>query len=527
VEENTGERVMERVAVYLRKSRADLEAEARGEGETLAKHRKTLLSLARKQGLNIVQIRQEIASGESLVNRPEMMALLKEVEAGEYDAVLCMDMDRLGRGSMQEQGLILETFRRSGTKIITPRKVYDLCDEWDEEYSEFEAFMARKELKIITRRLQRGKIQSLENGNYIASTPPYGYRIERDKQGGTLVPEPDEAEVVRMIFHWYTHDDPRQRMGSKRIADKLNEMGFKTRQGKMWQPSHVNSVLNKSVYAGMIRWRKVNQIQLKGGKKRKKQRPRDEWVEVKGRHEPLIDMQTYKKTQELLKSRAHSPYKRELSNPLAGLIRCQKCGWSIVKKTNNRQEHFLGCANIDCDNRSTRFDLVESTLLDVLKNWLEGYRLKWEPENKPGYKDDDEIKIRKKALKNLRSELATLEQQRERLHDLLERGIYDDETFMERSATLASRISDNKAAIAKAEQELTEATKRYKARKDIIPKVEHVLGLYPTTKDPKLKNALLKSILDRVEYKKDQHQKRSEFALDVYPKLPKTNKQVT
>ncbi len=30
---------------------------------------------------------------------------------------------------------------------MTPRKIYDLNDEWDEEYSEFEAFMARKELK--------------------------------------------------------------------------------------------------------------------------------------------------------------------------------------------------------------------------------------------------------------------------------------------------------------------------------------------------------------------------------------------
>jgi site-specific DNA recombinase len=526
VEENPGERVMDRVAVYLRKSRADLEAEARGEGETLYKHRKTLLSLARKQGLNIIRIRQEIASGESLVNRPEMMALLKEVEAGEYDAVLCMDMDRLGRGSMQEQGLILETFRRSGTKIITPRKTYDLQDEWDEEYSEFEAFMARKELKIITRRLQRGKIQSLENGNYIAGTPPYGYRIERDKQGGVLVPEPDEAEVVRMIFHWYTHDDPSQRMGSKRIADKLNEMGFKTRQGKTWQPGHIVNILNKSVYAGFNQWSKVNHMQLKGGKRKKQQRPREEWMEVKGRHEPLIDMETYKKTKELLKSRAHSPYKQKLRNPLAGLIRCQKCGRSIVKRENNRKQYFLGCININCDNRSTRLDLVESKLLDVLKEWLEGYRLRWETDSKPEHKDDTEIKIRKKALKNLRSELATLEQQRERLHDFLERGIYDDETFMERSATLASRISDTKTAITKAEKDLAEAAKRLKARKEIIPQVEHVLELYSVTDDIKLKNNLLKSILDRIEYKKEKHQKRNQFTLEVYPKLPRVDKMV-
>ncbi|RAZ94375.1 resolvase, partial [Klebsiella oxytoca] len=35
--------------MYLRKSRADLEAEARGEGETLARHRAALLEVARQQ----------------------------------------------------------------------------------------------------------------------------------------------------------------------------------------------------------------------------------------------------------------------------------------------------------------------------------------------------------------------------------------------------------------------------------------------------------------------------------------------
>ncbi len=82
---------MEELAIYLRKSRADMEAEARGEGETLAKHKKTLLSVAKQQNLNIVRIHQEFASGESLIHRPEMMELLKEVESGLYDAVLAMD----------------------------------------------------------------------------------------------------------------------------------------------------------------------------------------------------------------------------------------------------------------------------------------------------------------------------------------------------------------------------------------------------------------------------------------------------
>ncbi|HLU86358.1 MAG TPA: recombinase family protein, partial [Taishania sp.] len=109
----------------MRKSRADVEAEKRGEGETLAKHKKALLELTKQKKLNVLKVYEEIASGESLVHRPEMMKLLQEVEKGLYEAVVCMDLDRLGRGNMKEQGIILETFRESGTKIITPRKTYD------------------------------------------------------------------------------------------------------------------------------------------------------------------------------------------------------------------------------------------------------------------------------------------------------------------------------------------------------------------------------------------------------------------
>ena len=41
-----------------------------------------------------------------------MLRLLKDVEDGCYDAVLCMDLDRLSRGRMRDQGVILDTFRQ-------------------------------------------------------------------------------------------------------------------------------------------------------------------------------------------------------------------------------------------------------------------------------------------------------------------------------------------------------------------------------------------------------------------------------
>ena len=90
---------------------------------------------------------------------------------GRYDAVLCMDLDRLSRGRMKDQGIILDTFRESDTLIITPEKVYDLSDDIDEEYAELKTFMSRREFKIINKRLQRGLRQSIQAGCYVANAP--------------------------------------------------------------------------------------------------------------------------------------------------------------------------------------------------------------------------------------------------------------------------------------------------------------------------------------------------------------------
>lgn len=49
-------------ALYLRKSRADIEAEARGEGETLARHENMLFELARRYDFTIGKIYREIVS---------------------------------------------------------------------------------------------------------------------------------------------------------------------------------------------------------------------------------------------------------------------------------------------------------------------------------------------------------------------------------------------------------------------------------------------------------------------------------
>ena len=208
--------------MYLRKSRADIEAESRGEGETLSRHHAMLAELAERQELNIEQIYKEIVSGDSIAARPQMQALLADVSDGRYAGVLVVEIERLARGDTIDQGIVAQAFRESSTKIITPSKTYDPDNEFDEEYFEFSLFMSRREYKTIKRRMQNGRLASVKEGNYIGSAAPYGYRkTNPEPKVHTLEMIPSESETVKLIYKLYLDG-----MGTKSIADELNRIGI-------------------------------------------------------------------------------------------------------------------------------------------------------------------------------------------------------------------------------------------------------------------------------------------------------------
>jgi site-specific DNA recombinase len=432
-------------------------------------------------------------------------------------------VDRLGRGDMIDQGTILRAFKSSKTKIITPNKVYDLEDEWDEEYTEFEAFMARRELKMITKRMQRGRVQSVKDGNYIGTNPPYGYKINKTDRERILVPNPEQAPVVKMIYEWYTHEIPEKRMGSRKIANELNRLGYTSATGRSWTNSSVLNIIKNAVYAGRLQWKKREQKKsAEPGKIRDtRTRPQEEWIDVEGKHEPLISMETYKKAQDILQRKYHVPYQLEngITNPLAGLIRCDMCGASMVQRPYTKQKPHLICYSRSCSNKSSRFEYVENRMIEVLQQWLDNYKLEWDKRKKPEDKSDNEQNLKQTALKQLERELIEIENQKSRLHDFLERGIYDEQTYLDRSQNLAERMEKIRKAILETEKILAINSKREKAQKDIIPQVENALELYHQTHNPAARNNLLKSILEKATYRKEQHQREDDFTLILYPKL--------
>ncbi len=515
--------------MYLRKSRADAEAEARGEGETLLRHEKALLDLSKRLHIHIEKIYREIVSGETIAVRPVVQQLLSEVEQGIWDGVFVMEVERLARGDTVDQGIVAQTFKYSNTRIITPSKTYDPNNEFDEEYFEFGLFMSRREYKTINRRMQRGRLQSVKEGRYLGSKPPYGYKrvkLENEK-GYTLKPDPERANVVRFIFDLYTRRD---RIGVSKIVRKLNEMKAPTANGGSWVPTTVQSILHNPVYIGKIRWNSRPRIKkMVNGQvttKRPRSKPED-WILVDGAHEAIINMDTWNTAQKYLSGNKapRVPKKRKVKNPLAGLVVCGKCGRKMVRRPySNGQNDTLMCAITACDNVSSALHIVEELILKALKDYLEKYKV--EVKNS-GYCDGLsplETDFIQKRIENLDKDMETLEKQSGRLHDLLEQGIYSTDTFLERSRILREKKESNQNEKAALKERLRKYKQIENAKKIIIPKVENLLAVYSKLKTPGEKNRMLKEVIEKVTYIKNDNGRwnpDAEIQLELYPKLPK------
>ena len=355
--------------MYLRKSRLDTDYDEVSVEETLSRNRQILDRFCKDKKLNVVEVLEEVVSGESLAARPQMMRLLDLVSTGMYAGVVCMDIERLSRGSSMEAGYIMQIFQTNYCKIITPGKTYDLQNESDEQFTDMKFMFSRYELKTINKRLVRGRNQSASEGKFMGSMAPYGYRPYKlaGQKGNSLRIEPEEAKVVQMIYDMYG----KQGMGYNAIAYALNDMHIPARKGEWSQTSIVN-ILTNEVYLGKIRWRRepVKKV-VKDGFLAKTRILNDDYELYDGIHEPIITEEQWELVKAAQKKRNHASVNtdRQLQNPFAGILVCGKCG-AIMKRTvpdkRRNPTPWFRCTTRGCDCKIIKCEVVETSIRDAM-----------------------------------------------------------------------------------------------------------------------------------------------------------------
>ena len=242
------------VLVYLRKSRTD--DPALSVAETLAKHERMLDDFALRTWGAVVPEHnrfREVVSGETIAARPEIQKVLRLIEQPCFRALLIVEPQRLSRGDLEDIGRLVKLLRYTGTLVITLQGSFDLSDERDRDFFERELQRGNDFLEYSKRIMRNGRELSCEQGHYIGSRNPFGYRRVFRREGKRRYPTldivPAEAEIVRLIFRLYADG-----LGATRICAQLNAMGSHPQRGDLWTPPCIYSLLDNPLYAGMIRW---------------------------------------------------------------------------------------------------------------------------------------------------------------------------------------------------------------------------------------------------------------------------------
>lgn len=480
-----------RVALYVRKSRADIEQEKksaeRGESyDTLKRHRNELLRLAKRRNYTIVDIFEETVSGDTIEARTEIKKLLANIYDFKYDAILVVDYDRFGRGNKKDQGIIEEALKETDTLVITPTETIDLNSEQGEFTADTKGFIARMEYRVTKKRFKEGKKRSTSEGKDVSNKQPYGYSKDRDTK--KLYPN-EYAEFAKLIFELY--DEIGTLHG---VSEELLRIGIQSPKGQeKWSYMTIKRLLKNKKYIGTMFFYQENH--------------RD-YEETPNAHKPIVDEELfYRVNKKLAEVKDHKTNKLfALQNPFASLGRCGICG--SITKIHNLTYKYIRCSNYHCKNKFIRFEDYEAKFLTELENTLKSISI-----------DPDELKTQNTKIDKLNKNLQMLYNEEEKLNKRenniyinLEEEIYSPEVFKIRLDELNIERADLKDKIKSLEEIIEYENNQNNRITNIAPTIQNVLDVYYLS-SPEQKNRLIKSFVKEIITHKPE--KFKDFKMEI------------
>lgn len=478
--------------LYLRKSRQDDPNET--VEEVLAKHEAMLQEHAvRDLGGRIPEenIFREVVSGESIDDRVEIKKVLALIENPAVRGVLVMEPSRLSRGDLSDCSRIIDSFRFTSTLVVTPMMTYDLEKKMERKFFQDELLRGNDYLEYTKEILFRGRVAAVKRGCFLGNYAPYGYRKIKIGKDHTLEAIEDEADVVRMVFSWYTQEG----LTPYRIAQRLNSMGVAAPRGAEWNKDTIRVMVRNVHYAGKVRFNYIKHVPvLENGvvtTKRLKQ-PDEDVIIAEGKHAAIIDPATWEKAQALVARNPRVKYTYDLKNPLSGVLYCAKCG-----KVMYIHPYQHAVDRYECRTRPRCYKSIKMTeLLEAVVVALEQAEL---PALKIKVKNDDgnARKIQERLLAKLEAQMEEYRAQEEKQYDLLETGKYTQDLFDRRNAALREKMEACRADIYKAKAVLPKNV-------DFAERVAALEDAIAILKDPDAtpaeQNRVVRAVVERIEY---------------------------
>lgn len=421
-------------------------------------------------------------SGRKAANRPafQKMITLAKSEEHPFDVIIVWKFSRFARN--QEEAIVYKNLlKKSNVDVVSISEpipdgfIGELVQrifEWMDEY--YSINLSQEVLRGMTQRAMKGQYNS---------APPLGYKMEE----GVPVIVPEQAEIVKKIFHMYVNE----RLSFFDIAKKLNALGYKTKRGGKFQNRTVAYILRNEFYIGKIVWNKIKQ---------------------QGDYETFISEELFNQAQAIDKAttrkgktRPSSTYKHWLS----GMLVCSSCGNRLVRSyTGKSGLSSFQCTAYNHGACTTSHMISEGKLvpaiLDGLKKVIDGGNVSYRINHATTDEENSERELLLKKISNI-------EVKQERIKEAYRDGI---DTLEEYKA--------NKEILAKEKETLMELLEKYPEKKDSDKNKEMIISNIKSAYDiisapnstDKQKHEALRSVVDKIVYDKKNNALSMHFYLN-------------
>lgn len=345
-----------RVALYPRVSTLE---QAR-DGYSINEQIERMKKYCEAHGWEVTKIYTDAGYSGGDTERPGLQELIKDAENHRFDAVLVYKLDRLSRSQKDTLTLIEDVFLPNGVNFISMTENFDTSTPFGRAMLGILSVFAQLEREQIKERMEVGKIGRAKEGKWCGSpNVPIGYELDND---GELVINEYEAMQIQEMFRLFN-----MRISQRRVAKMLHGKGYTYQNGGTWAGKHyLRPMLENKHYIGMVSYK-------------------GEWYE--GNHDPIIDKETFDKTQEILAEQDADYTKRSKrgTSLLSGLIHCGHCGskyfcrsvtdkysgklnyYTCYKRTANTGKYKNIPKEERCKNKNWKTNILEEKILGEIR----------------------------------------------------------------------------------------------------------------------------------------------------------------
>ena len=305
-------------------------------------------------------------TGTSITKREQFNKLISDCEAGQIDLVVTKSVSRWARNTLDS----LQTIRKLkalGIPIIFEKENINTMEASGELLITIMSSLAQQESQSISQNVKISHQYRFQQGvPMIANSRFLGYNKEKGADHLTI--DPDEADVVRLIFRDFLDG-----FSFGDIVMDLEDQGIKTVCGKEhWEHSTVMSILGNEKYMGDLLLQKYYIPDFLTKKVKKNQGELPQYY-VENAHAPIVPKEVFLRAQGILLQRKQTAKRSRVSNrnALFGNIICGECG-DIYRRYNGKEGTAVPKTKWRCRARTTKYSDCRGRAIteDELKNTI-------------------------------------------------------------------------------------------------------------------------------------------------------------